>query len=355
VRNLVVWDPNPFNPYGAEVARVLEGSARFERVVRYCRPSTSFDMDGVRNLAKIPNAAEGNRTAIHSLKYGLALLRFAAHAVFGRRIVVVVCWVSNPLEASVLLAISRLRAARIVLVVHNPVEGRDDAKHGTVRRALRNRADRLVVHTQDLQLSLANQGEANTSMIAVARHPSYSIWSESMQRSFPVVRTTPRPVAVFLGSARDDKGFDLLPPLSEELARYGLELHLAVGILSPRQRALVADSRNIWLVGDGASYLSDEKLYVSLASSSVVVAPYMNVTASGSIILAKTMGVPIVDFQDEFGGAGGFATASVSLRDIEGMARVASSIARSPSPETGWSERHDDLARKEWGDAVADL
>jgi glycosyltransferase involved in cell wall biosynthesis len=318
-----VWDPNPFNPYGGEVARVIGESAG--RVVHICRKSVADQHGRVEQWRLIPPAADGKHDLRHVLRYALSLTVFFIAAAI-RRPNLVVPWINSRSEAIAVIWLQRL-GIRTFVIVHNPTATRDDAPVGSLLHQLREHATHLVVHNAALRANLA----ANHS-VAVAAHPAYFAWAKAMGgKSRPAGRAKSNgPRLLFIGSARADKGFNDLPRLSDEAARRGAVLSISVGRLSPDQQKLLRRCVTAELLTDGTSYVQDDELFRHLMNTDVLIAPYKDVTVSGTVILALTLGVPVVAFNTD--GMRGMVDENFLAEpgDFEGLIDVAVQASTHP-------------------------
>ena len=318
-KNLVVWDANPFNPYGGEVARIL--ALLGPNVRRYCRPETALQAPGVDERPIIPKGSGGIRDMRTMVGHVVALSRFMLY-VIARRPVVILPWTEKH-ERPVIAAI-QLLAIRTIIVVHNPVPGRDEATSDARVVRLRRRAERLVVHTPRLVAEASKYGR-----VTVAPHPSYAGWVASMERlasrSTRAADRTRR--ALYLGSPRADKGFDSIPALAKHLSANGMELTVAVGMLSKEQRVELEEVGNVSLPSPGTRYLSDADIYASLSDTDVLVAPYHNVTVSGTVLMGISLGLPVVAFSSEAMRDVLDASYLVEPGDLAAMASLSASVA----------------------------
>lgn len=345
-REVWVWDSNPFNPYGAEVARIIGGSGA--NVRRFCRKGDLLQSGQVRRSRIIPATSHGAHTLRVKIAHAIALFRFFVGALLFRPIVVYP-WLETGHEQIVARALQLCRV-KTVLVVHNPVPGRDLAASNPRLRRVQSGADALVVHSDALRQNLP----PGTSGF-VAEHPSYRAWRESRLAdvSSGSEPTTPAgQMALYMGSVRPDKGFEYLPDLADELSKSGVTLGLSLGRLDEAQKRFVRDIPNAVMLSDGDSYVEDDDLFNHLARAKVLIAPYRNVTASGTVVLALTMGVDVVAFE---------ATAFEGVLPADRMAPVgdARALARAAAAIPGPRDRHsraehlDVLSAQGWHETLA--
>lgn len=281
-----VWDPNPFNPYGLEVARVIAASGA--SVTHVTRRGSLLRSESVRSVALLPLPAAGQHTLRHKVEYALGLAAFAIAVSFARP-TLVVPWVSSSIEARVMRFLQLLRVPTIV-VVHNPIPARDDVGSSLIA-SIRRAATVVVVHSEVFR-------DAFDRPVLVVSHPAYFAWRDSMERS----RGGHSPfsegpsLAMYFGSIRADKGFEHLPAIDGLLHDRGMRLGICIGRASKWQKDVLEACLHSVIVGGTDEYVSDGDLYEGLISSDVMIAPYRDVTVSGSMILALSVGRPVASF-----------------------------------------------------------
>ncbi|WP_207345851.1 glycosyltransferase [Arthrobacter sp. E3] len=298
--DVYVWDPNPFNPYGAEVARVISGDQ--VRVYRFCRKGDKIRSACTANVEVLPTPSAGQASFLKKAQYVIGIFLFFLRAI-AKRPLIIVPWINTTLEV-VCFRLLLMFGTKIVLVVHNPIPARDDVDKKWGLAQLRRRCSAQVVHSSELASNLEGAGNCY-----VAAHPGYFAWTQStagynrdaIDTALRSLRSFPREeiVALFMGSIRPDKGFDLLPEISRELTEREGTLLVSVGLVSPPARVVLDSCVNTVVQGDGNSYVSDNQLYAALMFADVLIAPYENVTASGTIMMALSLGKPVVAFSNE--------------------------------------------------------
>lgn len=342
---VLIWDTNAANPYAAEVARVLVGGV--SRVTRYCRPESVRAGFDVRDCRWIPVSGTAATSIRGKVRYGSALVRFA-FAAFVTRSVVVMPWVSSGADRVALLILAAL-TRRTVLVVHNPVHGRYREMNSALHRGLHRKVGVVVVHSAELQRQLGPNRRS-----AVVAHPSYIGWarqyaSSAAERVAYGSRNTCGQYALYLGAPRPDKGIDYLEGLAECLKQSGLALRVAAGRVVPAILEDVTAWNNVEIVGDGTRYLTDDELANEILNAVAVVLPYTNVTASGTAMLAATLGIDIVGFENPFLLQLAGPEACVPVGDVHALAqRVAELVRVDRSPSSERISEVDLSARASW-------
>lgn len=277
-RHVLVWNPDGVNPYGHELAHVLAMHGLVTHVVPVDAPETRCVLTTRRLLP-------ANRAGSAKHRQAWRLLR--ALAVMARRHdVVVAAWTRSSLDEVVLWLLTLL-GRRVVFVWHNPVHR---VPLPRLREAtMRLLARRAVVVTHH-RLLAGMAAERHGVTARVARHPLYLVvLSENRVR-----REEPRGVVAFALN-RADKGYD--DAVRAVLAAKPPSLTL-VGKGAPRLEdvaALKASGVEVTVVG-GADFADERDVLGAVASAEVLLAPYREVTASGSVMLALSLGVPVVAY-----------------------------------------------------------
>jgi len=342
-RKIVVWDPNPFNPYGVEVARVIADT--HESVLRFGRRGQGITHDLVRSVGLLPPPAAGSRNIWVLVQYLAGLAAFVVYGIV-RRPLVVVCWMNSELERRIIRGL-QFSGCRTLVVVHNPVKSRDDADDHPIIRSIRSGASGLLVHDSSLRA-----GVGEYANVLVAAHPAYLAWSESTEGAMRLPRDSSS-AALYLGSARADKGFDVLPKLAEDLAHLNIRLQCAIGRLTSGENDLLRRSENIDVLAEPSTHMSDVDVRRYMESSSVLVAPYRDVTASGTILMALTVGLPVAAFTSDVL----LETLSTdSLADTGDTKMLADCAVRASEADRAVvaesARNHDIRATREWALAV---
>lgn len=306
-RRVVVYEPNPVNPYGAEVARILERvtAGQVQLIVRRGTPSRVHD--GVTMHPLLEGGAGEASFGGRALARVVGPVRAAVRA--GRDPLVVI-WSRDLWDAAVFAA----RAAvglPVVVVDHNPVPGRRrGGAAGLGERLLRRRATAVISHSEQL----ADLTRRKTRRpVLVAPHPAYTgIVGSTSARLLP---PSTRARVAIIGGFRLDKGVQHLPAIAKhsgggwDLLVLGPDrLHADV-----TERLLRVDVRPVY---PRDLPLGDDDLVQGLQQAVVVLAPYTDVTESGSVILAITVGSPVLGL------------------DSPGLRRLVTDRSRAQNPES---------------------
>jgi glycosyltransferase involved in cell wall biosynthesis len=264
---VLLYDVDPVNPYGRELAAVL---ARDYDVTLVCSRAVTWVPAGVaaRRVLAAPRSTSSAIAVIARRIFGvIAAILLARRS--GAPIVVV--WSRDAWDAFVLAML----APKVVVIDHNPrPDRRATGLKGWSEARLRRRARAVVVHDR-------------TAPGSVVTHPAYIEW----RRRYLPTDPAPRPGRVLLlGAVRPDKGTSDLATLLAALPA-GTEVTV-VG--KGRLPALPAGVR-VDHVG-GGDFVPDERLAAELARGGVVLAPYPGATQSGTVILAITCALPVLGY-----------------------------------------------------------
>lgn len=313
-RCVAIFDPNSLNPYGYELARCLSVGGYRVSLRAGCLPEGA-NSTRVGSLTMRYMAFDRPRRKRDLLTWFviriLAPLSFSATTLLRNRSAIVV-WVRDDWQALVLSALSFFRP--LYLIDHNPVGRRSEPRKSLFVRILEARATSRPVHASAL---------AHGRPVVI--HPSYSGLIESLDARKALTGRPPWPGdavrrLVFIGSLRPDKGAALLPAIVESLNGSALLVMAGASKDQLQQSALrpLMESGRVECV---PGPLSDEALVKVLRSSDLVLAPYVEPTQSGSLVMAMTAGVEAVAFN---GGALGGLLAKrrlASALDVEDLVR----------------------------------
>jgi hypothetical protein len=267
-RSVVVYDPNAFNPYGSEVSAVLAGHV--ERILHLRHHDMPKLSDSVESIALFGGRPPGIVRILRVLVF-----------MFHRRPTILAAWAPGRLHVWA-LTLAALAGLRVVIVDHNPGSIRPSSSVArSYDKLLQRRGVRTVTHAFD-RVSWRSGFEV--------AHPSYLRWST---RHLTRNHQPPTAAALFFGSARPDKGVAALPSIAAELARANIALRIRVGRCSSAEARFLRSIDADVFVGESRQ-LTDCEIASSLQSAAVVVAPYSEVTISGTAIMAMTVGTPMV-------------------------------------------------------------
>lgn len=278
------YDPNLMNPYGYELTAIIAGPGR--PVTRWC--AVGRDRPPAPGVTERPVLAADRasgplwRVALGRL---LGPLRFLASA--GSNVALIV-WVRDPWDALLFWLRAALRFPTVV-VYHNPRQVRPrGGLVGRIELALLRKAT-TVVHN-DFLAKLAAEDVAG---LLVAPHPPFS---QTVARQ-PGLVAQPRDRHTFalVGGLRRDKGVDQLEPIAAAAGRPWTLRIIGPDQVEPELVARLAELQ-VTVEHYGGNPPSDEEVLHGLATSTSLIAPYTAVTASSTIYLALTLGVPVISY-----------------------------------------------------------
>ena len=274
LRVVFVYDPNSFNSYGAELASVLVSGGY--RVVRLSHRSASVGTVGGVDLTVFGS--------FHIIK----LFAVAARMIMARKPALVVAWAPSRTHVSIVRVLSRL-SHRVFVVNHNPRSGRSNSSNAASFKALL--ASRFV--TEVRHVSGARRNSVNE-----VYHPSYRRFMDSTAGALVDAQGI-RYDALFFGTARADKGVSFLPGIARRLKQAEKQLAIRVGRCSQDEAEFLRSIVDADVFVGETVHVSNEQLARVLAECAAVVAPYSEVTTSGSAIMAVTYGKPVLLLRSE--------------------------------------------------------
>lgn len=269
-----VYDPNAFNPYGTELASVL--SAKYRVIHLAHGESTELANDACDRVVVFDRSAS-------------AMVRFL-RVIIGisfSRAAVILCWVPSGRHLAVAQLLTRL-SRRVFFVDHNPLGSR--ASMGPISISQR---EKLFSRSNVFRVLHYGCGSDNSFHDGLVYHPSYSTLTSGYSSS--AISSRNKSGCLFFGSARSDKGISYLPEISQRLVDLGVNLRIRVGKCTPKEAEFLRDSAADVVVGLDR-HLSDGDIIAEIRRAKVVVAPYSEVTMSGTAILAASVGTPVVMF-----------------------------------------------------------
>lgn len=283
IRRVFVYDPNHVNPYGVELASTIFAATGWD-VVLYC--SSDRRALAPRGVKIVPALAGRATPKLRKmLRRLLSPVRLSIRA--GKSDLVLV-WTSDFWDACV-FAVRATLGFRTFFIQHNPRSIRPRKGLGGVAERLLVRVTRVCVHTREL----AARVDGAVLPIAVVPHPAYEVTVGEVGGHQGELPISARPRVALLGSLRNDKGLSSLPAIAS--ASGGGWNCIVIGpdrisgVMANALRAL-----DVTVVHPFDAEPADPQVIRELASCSVMLAPYTAVTESGSVILAHTVGVPVL-------------------------------------------------------------
>lgn len=292
---ITVYEPNDENPYGVEVAAVL---AEFSSCIDLwvTRGRAVPDTPHVHVQGRLGGSVGRVRTIKPRL--GASIRRFTGPLLLvlttSHRIPLVVVWTRDAWDALLFFLRSKF-GGRTFFVYHDPSSmRRRDGVGGWAERILVREAV-VLVHSE----AIATEARRETSNVEVVSHPPYTLAQVAIrERSHNTeVRDVSRsPRVAFVGSFRADKRPKDLLLIADRLQMVWTLEVLGRSKYAPEQEERFRASGVICHYPPTKG-LSDEELVNRLAMCDLMLAPYESVTESGSVIMAITLGVPVLGYQ----------------------------------------------------------
>lgn len=284
-RTVLVFDSDSGNPYGACLATELAAHLSVELAagsdVRL--PDRSVPLRPLRPTRVSP-------TGVEALREVGTVARAVAHVLRGGPTVVV--W-ARPYQKALLGLVGRVsRTPALTVVDHNPVPTRrPTGLRGRVADGLLQQS-RIIVHSP----AHLDRGSLPTGRgVAVVPHITYRSYLREMGFDQAVARTGPTTL-LLLGALRPDKVSPERATWLVEQIGGGVEAGVLVLATRPRLELPTAVGRLGIRNLSRNAYLSDEDIVQSLQSSDVLLAPYADVTESGTVRLARAAGLRVLAF-----------------------------------------------------------
>ncbi|HVT66033.1 MAG TPA: glycosyltransferase [Mycobacteriales bacterium] len=294
-RSLHLHESDGINPYGRELLNVLSrggmsGTASFPADMEWV-PDIGPDFAIRRVLPGNHPSAKWRQ--VLRLAHGMCLLVVAA----ARRNTILISWTRTTVEDLLLCLLAGV-GCDVISIAHNAeLRGSPSRmRNRAYQRRMRTSA-RVVAHTPEaLQQCLAHVGGNGNGHIA--RHPLYLAWVEAFASSRKSSTGEVKRL-VLLGAVRDDKGaVDIVRIMSllPSSLREQVQLTFAgPGRLEP-DTAKSLDNLGVRVLGPFDKFVTDKELGEILAEADLCIAPYRRVTQSGSVMLALSVGLPVLAF-----------------------------------------------------------
>lgn len=335
-----IYNPNVTNPYAVEVANLL--ATKTNKVTLWNARSNTSVLPPNVHARPVLAAEKGSQAPIsRALARVMGPLHVALSA--GRRDVLIVAWIKDPWDAFVMTARAAL-VGRTLVVHHNPPQIRGESRIARQERSLL-RVAYPIVHTQRLREVVALEYPS----VKVAGHPPYA---NTIAHSF-VGSPTKSSAYAFVGKLRPDKGADLLTKIAASTSSSWTIRFIGAGeVPAELSDALVA--LGVSIENRPEDYRPDDATLVrSLSECCALIAPYTAVTTSGTIILAESLGLPVIrlDFLPEAAGE-----SQPLEQGIEKMARQidGDEISVDAAPPRALEDWFDEV-QSEWMRAIEEI
>ncbi|WP_299169895.1 glycosyltransferase [uncultured Arthrobacter sp.] len=283
--SIVVYDPDYGNPYGKELALLLSDGLD----VRYAGALSGWRPEAIHTLSGHKFSRDGHSRISILWSYFSVLVAVILRAILGDTIILV--WCRGAADRYLFRMCAKFNL-RIVYVVHNPKSRRPESRLlARSERGLRENA-RLVIHSDRLRHLL--EDPTLESRVMVVPHLPYSQYVAHHKTINEHRRAGHR--VLFLGQLRPDKSpmemADFLRVVPRDFD--GEFVFCGRGQLTPEIRNA---AEGLMLVDRMDSRgVDDHLLTAEVTNADVLVAPYRQVTQSGSVVLALSFGVPVAAY-----------------------------------------------------------
>lgn len=258
-----VYDPNNVNPYGRELTGLLNRSQFRTQLISSVSP-------GANRISRF----------LVSLMCAVRILTLPTGSA------VVAVWHKNIIDTSALLVHARLKGPLFV-VRHNPIVTRPSTRAPRWLTVALLRRATAVYHSE----LMASQEFLRPRRKAVAVHPPYAQLRAAA--SYLSVGLRARPTVALLGVLRPDKGRIILDSILHNLPSGTSVLVIGPDRLDPEGTSIL-ETRDIIVeyAGEAGQFVDEQSLLAALKGADLLLAPYTEVTASGSVTLAFSLGLP---------------------------------------------------------------
>ncbi len=295
------------SPYCAELTRALSGRTRLEFLdFKRLYPERLYP-GGTResDLYPIdPSRADFSHRRIIDATNPLTWLR--AGLTLTGRVVHAQWWtgVLAPVYYAVLTA-ARARGKKVLVTVHNAEPHEDRAMLDRLHRSIFRLGDAFIVHSDANAETLRTRLRRGSPRIHVVPHiPFASVADGEGDMDGGIARgelglDREGPLLLFFGNIREYKGLDVLLRAMREAIRAHPDLTLMVTgqpwVSWERYQDIVREEGIAKHLVTELCFLPYEELRKRIIASDLVVFPFKSLdSASGSVLLARAMGKPVV-------------------------------------------------------------
>jgi glycosyltransferase involved in cell wall biosynthesis len=285
-----VWDPNGVNPYGQEVYALL--ATKRGHTCLWMPSSAEPVIDLSPDVkAILAGSIEDDGPIQHLLRRLISPLALAAKAIVHHDRVILT-WTRGNYENFIFGTLARIRPVSVVH--HNPTAERSvGGIQGFSFRYLLRGAKQVLVHSSLLMEEIP---EILRCKVSIVRHPPYESWA-SRHSSFQVGERDSKTTLLFLGALRTDKGVGHLAELAHHLDPERFRLLIAgTGVISDTIAARFRESPLEVELRVNTIPLTQEEIARALADANVLLAPYIGATVSGTVIMANSVGLPVLGY-----------------------------------------------------------
>jgi glycosyltransferase involved in cell wall biosynthesis len=223
---------------------------------------------------------------------GLAVVAWAAF--IGRATIVVA--VTRSWYDQLALALAAMLGARIVVIAHDPLPKQPLSWLVLFgRRMLWKHATVLLTHSETLAAQASVVARRPTKVVAHLPFVEYAAWARKIARD---AKSPAKTRFLLLGQMRSDKGLNRLPTIFGLIPRQK-RMRMSLAFVGQGNCSeIVAQMTPLVEVTRIPSdhLLSDIEIAQEFATGDVLLAPYLLVSASGTVVLALSRGLSVIAY-----------------------------------------------------------
>jgi glycosyltransferase involved in cell wall biosynthesis len=289
-RRVVIFDPDPGNPYGRELGALLASDFKVKVLVPV---DTEWIPTGIEIRCILPANGPAN-LAKQIVLQALGLAVTARDAFLWRSVIIVVgtrSWYDQ-----LALALLATMGARTVVVAHDPVPKQALSRVRLFsRRFLWRRARAVITHSEQLAAEASRACGRHVHSVPHLPFTEYAAWARAIS---PDPKSGAQCRLLVLGHMREDKGLDRLPVILGLLPNAGRsQFSISFAGRGDCGKAVAEVARLLTVTRAPVDHwLTDVEIAQELAKGDVLLAPYTRVSASGSVVLALSTGLRVVAY-----------------------------------------------------------
>lgn len=203
---------------------------------------------------------------------------------------------------SAMVGFAKLAGLKVVVTVHD-VESFAGDHSGRRSLSVLSKADALIAHNQVSKSELVDKIGVDASIVSVVPHGNYIEFStddidkcSARERlGFP----TDVPILLFFGQIKEVKGLEYAIEAASLLKKRGVDFRLVVAgkvwkASFEKYQAMIDGLDISDKVIKDIRYIPDEEALCFYAAADLVVLPYKKIYQSGVLLMAMSLGVPVV-------------------------------------------------------------
>jgi len=290
IRRILIYDTDGSNPYGRELAALLGNIFEVEAFL-----PAHTDWLPPRMLARciLPsNTPSWLLAQIVRQIHGMAVV---AWTTFMKGPTVIVVETRSWYDQLFLAALALL-GRRVVVIAHDPVPKRPLSRVDTIcQRILWKHATVLVAHSETLAMQITTICGRQSKVVPHMPFSEYAAWARSIA---PDAASPSACRFVILGKIRPDKGLNRLPAIFKFVPKE-VRKRISISFVGRGDcSAVISELKSLVSIKNmpSARIIGDVEIAQELAKSDVLLAPYSNVSASGTVVLALSRGLRVIAY-----------------------------------------------------------